>query len=134
MRVHGPTPSDATVVTGLSLLLSVLIWTSVMVERPAETTLKVPLRAEHIPADLKVTTPLPENVEVTVAGPGILLWPLRVVDPGSVEVDLSMATAGSATFAIDRRSLRLPDRDLSVVRMYPANVRVAMVTTSAPPK
>ncbi|MCM0083433.1 hypothetical protein L4X63_17755 [Geomonas sp. Red32] len=134
MRMHGPEPSDATVVTGLSLLLSVLIWTCVMVERPAETTLKVPLRAEHIPAGLKVTTPLPENVEVTVAGPGILLWPLRFVDPGSVELDLSTAAAGAASFAADRRSLRFADSDLKVVRMYPANVRVTLVTISGQAK
>lgn len=108
----------------LSLLLAVLLWLSVVLERPGEMQLAVPVRPEHLPAGLCLVSPPPGNLEVTVSGPRIMLVRLlfREVSCG---LDLSGAAAETAGFVPPERSFRL-DPELKVVRVFPASVRLTL--------
>jgi hypothetical protein len=108
----------------LSLLLAGLLWVSVALERTGEIKLKVPVQPEHLPAGLCLAGPPPGMLEVTVSGPRIRLFWLgfRELNCG---IDLSGAAAGTASFIPQEGSMGL-DRELKVVRVSPASVRVTL--------
>ncbi len=109
----------------LSLLLAGLLWLGVTLEHPGEVRLLVPVVLEHLPAGLLLASPPPAVLEVTVAGPRILL--LRPWLTGaSCALDLSQATAGASSFsALDGRFGL--DPELKVVRVSPAALRLTLV-------
>ena len=96
-----------------------------LLERSAELTLTVPMRARYLPAGLRLEGALPETLEVTVSGPRILLCRLPLCGL-SCGLDLSGAAAGTADFRPQADSLRL-DRELKVVRTYPAALSLTLV-------
>jgi hypothetical protein len=108
----------------LSLLLAGLIWLSVLVERLGELTLQVPIVPEHLPAGLRVDSPLHGRLEVTVSGPRIVLARLWFCAP-VYTLDLSRAAAGTAAFQPRESSLHL-DRELKLVRIVPASLTLTL--------
>jgi hypothetical protein len=102
----------------LCVLVAALLSLTVTAERPGQTRLTVPVRINHVPAGIRVVSPLPATVEVTVAGPKILLLLLPMHDV-SCDVDLSGAPAGQITYAPREGSFDLPDKELKVVRVVP---------------
>ncbi|WP_026840493.1 YbbR-like domain-containing protein [Citrifermentans bremense] len=111
-------------VKALSVLLAVLIWSCVILERPAEMKLNVPVSLERLPSGVWVDSPPPENLQVIVSGPQILLLllPLR---PVRCEVDLSTAGLGEMVIAPTQGSFGL-DPELKVVRIFPETVTVVL--------
>ena len=107
-----------------SLLLAGLLWLSVVLERPGEMKLQVPVLPEYLPAGLCLVSPAPAFLEVTVSGPRILLWrlPFR---PVNCRLDLTGAAVGTASFTPLESSFAL-DRELKVVRVTPAAVRLTV--------
>jgi hypothetical protein len=108
----------------LSLLLAGFLWLSVALERPGEAKFLVPVHPEHLPAGLWLASPPPGSLEVTVAGPRILLFRLRFSDLGC-GLDLTGAAAGTASFSTMEGSYRL-ERELKVVRVFPASIRLTL--------
>jgi len=111
----------ASAVRFMALLFAGLLWLGVTLERDGELTLKAALRPEQLPAGLRLEQPLPEGVQVTVAGPRILLCRLTLGEP-ECRVDLSgVAGAGQVNFVPGAACFRL-DRELRVLRVTPAVV------------
>ncbi|HBG07332.1 MAG: hypothetical protein A2075_15365 [Geobacteraceae bacterium GWC2_58_44] len=108
----------------LSLLLAGLLWLSVVLERPGEVKLQVPVLVRYLPAGVGVVSPVPASVEVTISGPRILLCrlPFRRVSCG---LDLSGAAEGTASFTPKESSFGL-DRELKVLRIFPAAVSLTL--------
>ena len=108
----------------LSLLLAGLLWLSVVLEHSAEMKILVPVRPEHLPPGLCLVSPPPEKLQVTVSGPLILLFRLPFSDV-SCGLDLTGAAAETADFKPAEASFRL-DRELKVVRVFPASVSLTL--------
>jgi YbbR domain-containing protein len=109
----------------LSLLLAGLLWLSVALERNGQMTITVPLQPEYLPVGLRLESPLPEKLEVTVSGPRILLG--RLAFGGvSCRLDLTAATAGNVNFVPQEGSFAL-DRELKILRLKPASISLALV-------
>jgi hypothetical protein len=108
----------------LSLLLAVLIWLSIVLERPGQVKITAELRPEHLPAGLWFSAPPPAKVEVTVVGPKIrlLLLPLRQT---SCVVDLSHAGAGTTAYSPHQESFDL-DSEQKVVRVFPSSIPLTL--------
>jgi hypothetical protein len=107
-----------------SLLLAGLLWLSVILERPGEMKLRIPVLPEYLPAGLSLVSPAPAPLEVTVSGPRILLYRLPF-QPVNCRLDLSGALVGTASFTPLESSFAL-DRELKVVRVSPATVRLTV--------
>jgi len=113
----------------LSLLLAGLLWLSVVLERPGEMKLRVPVSPRYLPAGLSVVSPPPERLEVTISGPRILLCRL-LFSRVSCGLDLSGAAVGSASFTPKECSFGL-DREYKVLRVSPAAVRFTFAEAAA---
>jgi YbbR domain-containing protein len=114
----------------LSVLVAALLWLTVMMERPAETKILVPVMAEHVPAGLSLAAPSPAKVEITVSGPRILLLMLPLSGL-SCRMDMSATQAGTILYVLRQSSVQLPDRGLQVVRVAPAAVSVSLAKITA---
>jgi hypothetical protein len=114
----------------LSLLLSVLIWLSVVLERPGQVKILAEVRPEQLPAGLWFTAPPPAKVEVTVVGPKIrlLLLPLRQT---TCVLDLAHATPGVFRFTLQQESFDL-DSELKVVRVFPFTIPLTLEKARLP--
>ena len=112
----------------LALLLAVLIWLAVVVERPGEVRIRVAVRPVGIPSGLRLVSP-PGPLELVVSGPRIVLGRLWFVDP-VCELDLSGAAAGTADFTPLDGDFGL-DREARVVRSVPARLRLTLAGGAA---
>jgi len=117
-------------VKALSVLLAVLVWLSVVLERPGEVKLTVPVSLEGIPAGVWLNSPPPPELQVIVSGPRILLLllPLRTV---RCEIDLAGAGSGEVSIAPTQGSFDLPP-ELKVVRVYPEWVTLVLAKKEQP--
>ena len=121
-----------TAVRLLSLLLAVLLWLGVNLERPGEVKLQVPLVLEHLPSGLLLAASPPGVLEVTVSGPRILLfgpW----LHGARCALDLSEAQAGPASYKMVDCSFGL-DRELKVLRVRPAAVTLVFAKAAPAPR
>jgi hypothetical protein len=111
----------------LSLLLAVLIWLGMVLERPGQVKITAKVRPEHLPAGLWLSAPPPAEVEVTVAGPKIrlLLLPLRQT---TCLLDLSHASAGATSYVPQQESFDL-DSEQKVVRVFPSTISLTLEKT-----
>lgn len=111
-------------VKALSVLLGVLVWLAVMLERPGEVRLSVPVVVDRVPAGLRLESPPPE-VQVVVSGPRIrlLFLPLSRVN---CEVDLAGGGAGEVSVAPTQGSFDL-DHELKVERVFPEWINLKLV-------
>lgn len=102
----------------LALALALLLWLAVMVERPLQLTIPVPVTLEHLPAGLQLASAPPGPLQITISGPAILL--VRPFLLGTrCTVDLSEVQPGSVSFgALDSRFAL--DGELKVVRATPS--------------
>jgi hypothetical protein len=117
----------ATAVTLLSLLLAGLLWLCVMLERPGEAKLRVPLVLEGLPAGLQLASAPPGKLEATVVGPRVLL--LAPWLAGSCRLDLSGAQIGASSFSARDCNFGL-NRELKVVRVNPALIHLSFIQTA----
>jgi hypothetical protein len=117
----------ATAVTLLSLLLAGLLWLCVMLERPGEAKIQLPLVLEGLPAGLQLVSAPPEKLEATITGPRILL--LAPWLTGGCRLDLSGAQVGAASFSARECSLG-SNRELKVVRVTPALIHLSFIQSA----
>ncbi len=109
----------------VSLVIACGIWAFVNLgERDTEETLKVPLELRNIPAQLMITSPRVDFVDVRVSGPRNLLGRIdrsRL----SVPLELGGVKVGPSVFRVAGESLNLP-RGVRVVRLNPAQVTMEL--------
>lgn len=113
-------------VRALSVLLAVLVWLSVTLERPGERKLTIPVEVERIPAGLKLAAQPPE-LQVVVSGPRIRLLFLPLSQP-TCEINLTGAGLGEVSVAPTPGSFDL-DPELKVVRVFPEWVNLTLVSS-----
>jgi len=113
----------------LALLLALLIWLTVAVERPGEVTIPVPVTPERLPRGLRMVSPPPGVLQVTLTGPRILL--VRPFLLGArCTLDLASAVPGSVSFTA--RDCRFDlDGELKVVRITPQTLHLDFVPVAA---
>ncbi|MBJ6751419.1 YbbR-like domain-containing protein [Geomonas anaerohicana] len=102
----------------LSVLLAVLIWLSVILERPGEMLLVLPVNLHRMPAGLKLDGVAPAEVEVVVAGPRIVLFllPFRQT---RCDIDLAGAQPGLQQVSMKEAEFDL-DPEIKVMHVAPA--------------
>lgn len=101
--------------------IAIGLWLFVNVgERTSERTLRVRLDLENLPSGMVVTNPVPDYVELRVAGSGLIL---SSIDPKSLHValDLSGVRPGVATYSLGPKDFPLP-RKVDVERVSPSRV------------
>lgn len=109
----------------LSVLIAVSIWSFVNFgERDTEETLRAPLELRNIPAQLMITSPRIEFIDLRVSGPRALLGRIDR-DRLAVSFELSGVRPGPAVFRVDADSMNLP-RGVKVVRITPAQVTLEL--------
>ncbi|MGE5707440.1 MAG: hypothetical protein ACM3YO_03835 [Bacteroidota bacterium] len=115
-------------VRALAMLLAVLIWLSVVLERPGEMRLTVSVYLDHVPQGLWVASPPPQEVDVVVSGPRILLLllPLRVT---GCTLDLTGVGPGAVSVTPRDSSFDL-NGELKVVQVIPSSVPLVMAKTA----
>lgn len=106
----------------LSLLVAVLLWLFTAGERDGQIALAVPLEYGNLSPDLAIVNHPTAQVEVTVAGPRILLLKLRM-ERLKIPLDLRSVREGSTVFGGLERLVRL-DHELRVTGLSPAVVEV----------
>ena len=111
-------------VKALSVLLAVLVWLSVMLERPGEMKLTVPVSLQGMPAGMALQAPPPE-LQVVVSGPRVrlLFLPFGQV---SCDIDLAGAGPGELSIAPTRGSFNL-DREVKLERVFPEWITLVIV-------
>ncbi|WP_246014586.1 YbbR-like domain-containing protein [Geomonas oryzae] len=113
-------------VKALSVLLAVLIWLSVILERPGEMVLVVPVGLDRMPPGLQLDGGAPAEAEVVVSGPRILLF-LLPFHQTRCRIDLTGATAGQQQISLKDGLFDL-DPEIKVVHVAPAAVTIALTS------
>jgi len=109
----------------LSLAIAFSLWFFVNFgERDTEETLKVPLELRNIPANLMITSPRVDFIDVRVSGPRALLGRIDRART-SLGLDLNGVRPGPAVFRVDAESLNLP-RGVHTVRINPAQITLEL--------
>ena len=113
----------------LSLVIAVGLWMFVNFgERDSEETLKIPLELRNVPANLMITSPRVDFIDVRVIGPRTLLGR---VDRNrlSIGLDLGGVRPGPAVFRVGGEELNLP-RGVKLVRLNPSQVTIELEKVS----
>ncbi|WP_246038023.1 YbbR-like domain-containing protein [Geomonas terrae] len=113
-------------VKALSVLLAVLIWLSVILERPGEMVLTVPVGLDRMPPGLQLDGVAPAEAEVVVSGPRILLF-LLPFHQTRLRIDLTGANAGQQQLSLKDGLFDL-DSEIKVVHVAPATVTIALTS------
>jgi len=109
----------------LSLTIAFGLWTFVNFgERDTEEILKVPLELRNIPAQLMLTSPRVDFIDVRVVGPRTLLGRVDR-DRLSIGLDLEGVRPGPAVFRVGGEEINLP-RGVKVVRVNPSQVTIEL--------
>ena len=116
------TPWNNRLLMALSLLVAVLLWLFAAGEREGETVLSVPLEITNLPPSLSLVNKPPSRIEVTVAGPRILLLKLRMQQL-KIRLDLRGNLEGTTVFNGLEKSIRL-EPELHVTRLSPATIEM----------
>jgi hypothetical protein len=109
----------------LSLLLAVLIWLSVILERPGEMLLTVPVGLDRMPPGLQLEGIAPAELEVVVSGPQILLF-LLPFHQTRCQVDLAGAQPGQMQVSFKEGYFGL-DPEIKVLHVVPATAAIVLV-------
>ncbi len=109
----------------LSLTLAFGLWTFVNFgERDTEETLKVPLELRNIPAQLMLTSPRVDFIDVRLMGPRTLLGRIDR-NRLAIGLDLDGMRPGPAVFRVSGDELNLP-RGVKLVRVNPSQVTIEL--------
>ncbi|HUM05697.1 MAG TPA: CdaR family protein [Terriglobales bacterium] len=110
----------------VSLALAFGLWL-VMVRSPiAEVEMRVPIEFHNIPEALEIDSASFTEAQVRVRGTERVIHRLRAGEV-RVEVDLSSVHAGTRTFDLTSRNIRLP-QDLEVVQIIPGQFQLSFDT------
>jgi YbbR domain-containing protein len=116
----------------LSILVAVLLWLFAAGDREGEIVLGVPLEFKNLPPSLSLVNKPPARIEVTVAGPRILLLKLRM-QRLKIGLDLGGSREGTTVYNGLEKSIRL-EPELHVTRLSPATIEVITAAKSAQDK
>lgn len=115
----------------LCLCLAFSVWGLAAVSKPHESSLTLGLRLTNIPAGYTVVTPLPQEVRVTLHGPGAMLRAAKRANQ-AVVLDLAGAAApGTTTFDHLETRLRLPE-EIRVTRVSPGRLELRLEARQSP--
>ncbi|HXG51972.1 MAG TPA: diadenylate cyclase [candidate division Zixibacteria bacterium] len=97
--------------------------------KTVETTFKVPVVVENLPADLRLEEIQPPEVAATFTGPrrAFYLFDRRKL---RFTVDGSLAELGRRTFNLSERNIRVP-KDMNLQEINPAAVRLSLKRASS---
>ena len=96
----------------LSLAVAFVFWLNVASEPEMATIVSVPIEYSHHPANLEISSPITESIDVEASGPSGEIRDLRDAHLVAA-VDLSsVRTPGERTFTITPSEVRLPPRRL----------------------
>jgi hypothetical protein len=112
----------------LSLTLAVALWMLATGAKDSKRDISVPLSLQNLPPGLSIADPLPDAIDVTVAGPKIRLLGLRTEET-SLVLDLSNLKPGTVTFSGMEKRLQIPP-GITVMRVYPSVIEVKLVRSS----
>lgn len=112
----------------LALLLAVALWVLATGATDTERQISVPLTMVNLSPGLVVASPLPEVVDVAIAGPKIRILGLRSEEM-SLSLDLGNLGPGTVTFSAMEKRLRIPP-GLTVMRVYPSVIDVKLMRAS----
>jgi YbbR domain-containing protein len=117
-----------------SVAFAIGLWLFVNVgQKPAERPFKIPIEFSNAPADVIVSHPGVEEIEVRVMGPPALLSTLQP-EQLSIALDLDGAKPGTSTFRLGSDSFN-PPRGVRVTRITPSVIHLkleALVTRTVP--
>jgi len=116
------TPGNSRLLMALSLFVAVLLWLFAAGEREGEIVLGVPLELVNLSPSLSLVNKPPSWIEVTVAGPRILLLRLRM-QRQKIRLDLRGSREGITVYNGLGKSIRL-EPGLHVTRLSPATIEV----------
>jgi len=116
------TPGNSRLLMALSLFVAVLLWLFAAGEREGEIVLGVPLELVNLSPSLSFVNKPPSWIEVTVAGPRILLLRLRM-QRQKIRLDLRGSREGITVYNGLGKSIRL-EPGLHVTRLSPATIEV----------
>jgi hypothetical protein len=88
-----------------ALLLALLVYLNVYLDRPAEMTLSFPVQIQDLHGSLSLSGPVPSTVQAQVRGTGKQLLRLRVTEP---PIKISLEGVGPGRFARDVSPEDLP--------------------------
>ena len=106
----------------LSLSLATLVWIAISREPIISSVLNAPVQFKHAPADLEISSPTVEDVDIETRGPSGLLRNLSEKRVAVVLDFSSVLAPGERTFTIDRRNTNLPS-GVELVRVMPSQLR-----------
>jgi YbbR domain-containing protein len=107
----------------LSLALAVLLWWAIVGEPELATSVSAPILLRNIPADLEISSDMPDRVHLEVRGPSGKLRADNLADMAVVLDLASVHRAGERTFTIQQWNVDLP-RGVVLSRAVPAQIRV----------
>jgi len=93
-----------------ALLLALLVYLNVYLDRPAEMTVSFPLQVERLSDSLSLSGPVPSTVQAQVRGTGKQLLRLRVTEP-PIKISLDGIGAGPFQREVSAEDLPLAGYD-----------------------
>jgi YbbR domain-containing protein len=107
----------------LSLGLAILLWLAVVGDPELTTSVSVPVEFRSIPADLEISSDMPERISLVLRGPSSKLTPLSLSEAAAV-VNLSdVHRPGERTFSLQQWRLNLPG-GVILTRATPSQIRL----------
>lgn len=105
----------------LSLAVALMLWITLVGEQQLSTATSVPIVLRNVPADLEISSEVPDRVHIEIQGPAARL---NQLPHPAVTLDLShVSHPGERTFTIRQANLNLPP-GVRFVRSVPAQLRL----------
>lgn len=107
----------------LSLAIAILLWFVIAHEPELATSLSAPIQYQNLPADLDISSNLPDHVLLEVRGPSSQLRPANL-SRVAVVLDMSRVHGpGEMTFDISDQDTKLP-MGVNFYRSVPSQIRI----------
>ena len=108
----------------LALLLAVVLWLFVTLEKGVEIDITVPVVLKNLSPGLMVAGRPPSRVDIRIAGSKIMLLRVRP-DRIVVPLDLKGVNEGTVVFLALEKILRLPP-GVRAIRVYPSTIELKL--------
>ncbi len=110
-----------------SVILAVILWFFVTSRGQSEITLDVPIELKNIPRELESVKQGAKSISVSIKGQERLI---KNIKPASVrvQVDLSKARKGKATYHINKDDIKIPPT-MTVANISPSSVWIVLEET-----
>jgi YbbR domain-containing protein len=109
----------------LSLAIAAVLWFSVTTEKEIRKNFTVPLRVVNIPPGLTIPDNVPNNINLSVAGPEILFLSHNI-NGLKITLDLHKTGEGTVSFPDLQKYVDLP-YGMQVIRVFPSSLELKLV-------